>query len=129
MTGTSGFRVSVCGASAGAEARPLLPGTTNSRHLPGLHDRLTAIHPCICDLPDEQVDDGAWVDGPLIDNFAHRAAVLGIASTRVGKVLPFLIETATAMGLMVFDWQDQSDPSPLIEAQPTLRCSFSPVWL
>ena len=61
------------------------------------------INSCICDLPDEQVDDGPWIDGPLIDNVAHRAAVLGIAPTRVGEVLPFLIETATAMGLTVFN--------------------------
>ena len=73
-----------------------------------LHDRLTARHPCICDLPDDQVDDGAWSDGPLIDSFAHRAAVLGIASTRVGDVLPFLIDSATAIGLTVFS-------SPLVQ--------------
>ena len=61
-----------------------------------------AKYPCICDLPDEQLDEGAWVDGPLIDNFTHRAAILGIAPTRIGEVLPSLIETATAMGLTVF---------------------------
>jgi len=61
-----------------------------------------AKYPCICDLPDEQLDEGAWVDGPLIDNFTHRAASLGITPTRIGEVLPSLIETATAMGLTVF---------------------------
>jgi hypothetical protein len=38
---------------------------------------LTKRYPCICDLPDEQVDDGVWSDGPLRNNLGHRASVLG----------------------------------------------------
>ena len=70
-----------------------------------LHDRLTAAYPCICSLPDDQVDDGVWSDGPLINNFGHRAAVLGIGFSRVEEVLPFLVKTANDLGLIVFDWQ------------------------
>ena len=70
-----------------------------------LHDRLTAAYPCICSLPDDQVDDGVWSDGPLINNFGHRAAVLGISFSRVEEVLPILVKTATDLGLIVFDWQ------------------------
>lgn len=69
-----------------------------------LHDKLTARYPCICDLPDDEIYEGVWSDGPLIDNFGHRAAVLGISYSRVDEVLPFLIFTANAMGLAVFDW-------------------------
>ena len=70
-----------------------------------LHDQLTARFPCICSLPDDLVDDGVWSDGPLINNFGHRAAVLGIVFSRVDEVLPFLLQTATQLGLTVFDWQ------------------------
>jgi len=70
-----------------------------------LHDRLTARYPCICTLPDETVDEeGVWSDGPLWDNFGHRAAVLGIVFSRVEEVLPFLVDTANELGLTVFDW-------------------------
>ncbi len=69
-----------------------------------LHGRLTARYPCICNLPDDEIDNGAWSDGPLINNFGHRAAVLGIAYPSVAEVLPFLVETANALRMVVFDW-------------------------
>ena len=69
-----------------------------------LHDRLTARYPCMCSVPDEEIDDTVWSDGPLIDNFGHRAAVLGMSYSRVEEVLPFLVETANSLGLVVFDW-------------------------
>jgi len=70
-----------------------------------LHDTLTVRYPCICTLPDDTVDElGVWSDGPLWNDFGHRAAVLGIVHSRVEEVLPFLIETANGLGLSVFDW-------------------------
>jgi hypothetical protein len=36
-----------------------------------LHDMLTARYPCICNLPDDSVDDdGVWSDGPLWNDSA-----------------------------------------------------------
>jgi hypothetical protein len=72
-----------------------------------LHDQLTTRYPCLCSLPDEKVDDGVWSDGPLINNFSHRAAVLGISLNRE-TVLPFVIETANSLNLVVFDWQTEA---------------------
>src|SRR5207302_10159272 len=69
-----------------------------------LHDRLTARYPCMCSVPDDEVDDTVWSDGPLINDFLHRAAVLGMSYSRVEEVLPFLVETANGLGLVVFDW-------------------------
>jgi hypothetical protein len=69
-----------------------------------LHDWLTARYPCMCTVPDDQIDGMVWSDGLLINNFLHRAAVLGMSYSRVEEVLPFLVETANAMGLVVFDW-------------------------
>ena len=69
-----------------------------------LHDRLTAKYPCICTLSDDDVDDGVWSDGPLWNDFGHRAAVLGLVYSRVEEVLPFLVKTANDLGLVVFDW-------------------------
>lgn len=82
---------------------PRIEGAPPER-LQALHDRLVARFPCITTLPDDEVDDGVWSDGPLIDDFGQRAAVLGI-STRVEEVLPFLVRTATELGLIVFDPQ------------------------
>jgi hypothetical protein len=73
-----------------------------------LHDQLTARYPCICSVPDDQVDDTVWSDGPLINNFGHRAAVLGMSYSRVDEVLPFLVQTANNLGLTVFDWATET---------------------
>ena len=70
-----------------------------------LHDELTARYPCICTLPVDKVDEeGVWSDGPLWNDFGHRAAVLGMIWSRVEEVLPFLVRTANSLGLTVFDW-------------------------
>jgi hypothetical protein len=82
-----------------------------------LHDQLTARYPCICTLSDDRVDiDGVWSDGPLWNDFGHRAAVLGIVYSRAGEVLPFAIEAATALGLTVLDW---NGPTIYRPAKPT----------
>ena len=67
-----------------------------------LHDRLTATYPCITIDP-----DGAWSDGPLINNFGEQLATLGISFSFVGDVVPFLIKTANQMGFWVLDVQDE----------------------
>lgn len=67
---------------------------------------LTKKYPCICDLPDNEIDDGVWSDGPLMRNAGSRAAVIGVVHSRAYEVLPFVIETAGRMGLIVFDFQD-----------------------
>jgi hypothetical protein len=73
-----------------------------------LLSRLTERYPCICDLPDDEVDDGVWSDGPLRNNLGHRATVLGMVYSRVDEVLPFLIEQSNSLGLIVFDWATET---------------------
>jgi hypothetical protein len=80
-----------------------------------LHDKLTAKFPCMSSLPDDQVDDAVWSDGPLIENFQHRAAVLGMSYSRVEEVLPFLVEKANDLGLVVFDWGTETIHRPKVE--------------
>ena len=83
-----------------------------------LHDRLTRRYPCICTLSDERVDDdGVWSDGPLWNDFGHRAAVLGMVYSRVEEVLPFLVETANKLRLVVFDWAGPSIYRPKSKVQ------------
>lgn len=66
---------------------------------------LTSRYPCICDLPNDKIDDGVWSDGPLRNNAGHKATVLGLAFSRADEVLPFVVATANRLGLVVFDWQ------------------------
>jgi hypothetical protein len=77
-----------------------------------LLSRLTARYRCICDLPDDEVDEGVWSDGPLRNNLGHRASVLGMVNSRVHEVLPFLIEEASSLGLVVFDWATETIHRP-----------------
>lgn len=93
-----------------------------------LHDRLTARYPCICSLPDEAVDDGVWSDGPLANDFGHRAAVLGLVFSRVDEVLPFPIETANAQDMIVFDWQTRTIHRPSEERANVPEPQGKPWW-
>lgn len=70
-----------------------------------LIDRLIARYPCISDPTRIDSDDGPWCSGPLRQKSYNRATVLGLIFSRVDEVLPFVIETATAIGLTVVDWQ------------------------
>lgn len=71
-----------------------------------LIERLTARFPCICELPEEEEENGVWSDGPLRNNAAHSVTVLGMVSSRVDDALPFLVQTANALELVVFDEQE-----------------------
>ena len=70
-----------------------------------LHAQLTERFPCICNLSDEDLDEGVWCDGPLINNFGERTAVIGCVFSAVAKTIPFVVATALGLGVTVFDWQ------------------------
>ena len=53
---------------------------------------------------DKVDEEGVWSDGPLWNDFGHRAALLGMIWSRVEDVLPFLVRTANSLSLTVFDW-------------------------
>jgi hypothetical protein len=71
-----------------------------------LIDQLTARYPCVCDLPDDEVDEAVWSDGPLRNNASPLLTHLGISWPRVPEVAPFVVSTAHALGLTVFDPQE-----------------------
>ncbi len=78
-----------------------------------LIERLTARYPCIYDLGDDVLgEEGVWSDGPLLKNIYMKVPVLGIVSTQVDEVLPFLIETAKVLNLSVFDWATETIHRP-----------------
>ena len=68
--------------------------------------RLTDRYPCLTTLPDDRIDDGVWSDGPLVNDARHKVTELGLVYSRVADVLPFVVETANALGLTVFDGQE-----------------------
>ncbi|TVZ08100.1 hypothetical protein JM80_0584 [Cellulophaga sp. RHA_52] len=70
-----------------------------------LIQKFTSKYPCISELSDENIDDGIWSDGPLIDNAGHDITILGLTYEKVDEVLPFLINTANENGFVVFDKQ------------------------
>ena len=61
--------------------------------------------PCICDLPDDEIDNGVWSDGPLSNNAGKNLTTLGIVFSAVENVMPFLVETANENNFVVFDHQ------------------------
>jgi hypothetical protein len=105
------YNVAICTPPVPAEddtAWDGLDGLINEQGAPPpvfreLFDALTARYPCICTLPDDKVDeDGVWSDGPLWNDFGHRAAVLGMTWSRVEEVLPFLVRTVLGNSIPVY---------------------------
>jgi hypothetical protein len=74
----------------------------NPRYLE-LAKRLTAKHPCIMTLADEDEELGVWSDGPL-DGITQDAIYgLGIRTDYLDTVYPFVCDTANDLGLNVYD--------------------------
>jgi hypothetical protein len=69
-----------------------------------LAKRLTQRHPCITTLDDEDTN-AVWSDGPLDGITARAVYGLGIQTDFVNSVVPFVVETANALGLTVYDMQ------------------------
>jgi len=68
-----------------------------------LYDLLVERYPCLCSLPDGQEEDTIWSDGPLWNNFGTRVAILGIRHQCADEALPFIVESANSLGLIVFE--------------------------
>jgi hypothetical protein len=66
---------------------------------------ITAVYPDITDLPDDEVDDGVWSDGPLLGNARGPFFYFGIVWSRVEEVAPVVANPATKHGLVCFDPQ------------------------
>jgi len=69
------------------------------------HEEVTKIFPCLCSLPDDEIDDGVWCDGPLINNFMVKAPVIGFSYSKAEEALPVIGNLALSMGLSILDWQ------------------------
>lgn len=78
-----------------------------SRQFAGLVDALTQRYPDITSAAAEALPESewAWSDGPLDAGIQDTVLVLGLRTARMDEVQPFVIEQATARGLVVVDVQ------------------------
>ncbi|MEZ9858652.1 hypothetical protein AB4381_09235 [Vibrio splendidus] len=76
------------------------------------HDEVIKLFPCLCSLSDENVDNGVWCDGPLINNFTVKAPVIGFSYSKAEEALPVVGQLALKMGLSILDWQSQQVYNP-----------------
>jgi hypothetical protein len=75
--------------------------------LTDLHQALTERYPCLSAYADEdpQIDDCPWSDGPLIDNFVGKVGSVSIQTSRAGELMPFILDQARALKVVVVDVQ------------------------
>lgn len=78
----------------------------NSKFLT-LAGQLTAKYPCLCSAEAEVLpqDELAWSDGPLNGRTESAVYSIGLNVSMLDEVLPFVVETAKALGLSVMDEQ------------------------
>ncbi|MDO5691689.1 MAG: hypothetical protein Q4G70_04300 [Pseudomonadota bacterium] len=73
-----------------------------------LAQRLTQRYPCLTTLDeeDEESEDATvWSDGPLDGRTACALYGLGVQTTHLHRAVPFVVATARALGLNVYDMQ------------------------
>lgn len=81
-----------------------MPGGAHASLLE-LHDRLVRRYPCLSTLGDDDLEAGVWASGPIGVAFEQPVAVLAIQRPRVDEVVPIVVDEASTLGLVVFDWQ------------------------
>ena len=69
---------------------------------------LTDRYPDLTTLPDNEVDDSPWADGPLVNNVTGRFLYLALAFAKTEEVLGFIAETARKYDLVCFDPQTET---------------------
>jgi hypothetical protein len=80
-------------------------GRQNPRFIE-LAKRLSQRYPCRSQMTgDEDDEEGVWLDEPLDGISPNPVLALGIRSDYVMEVMPFVAETANALGLTVYDTQ------------------------
>jgi len=72
-----------------------------------LHAALTAQYPCISTLSDDDIDNGVWSDGPLINNFTHEIAIIGLRFDKLEIAVDRVIDIALEHDCMVLDPQGE----------------------
>ncbi len=66
--------------------------------------QLTSRYPCIT-VQDDEDGEVAWSDGPLDGRSDSPVYVLGLQAGMLGEVHPFVVSSANALGLIVYDMQ------------------------
>ena len=79
-----------------------------------LVDVLLSEYPCLTSYADgdPEKDNCPWADGPMINNFAGEMGMVAIKFSRVEAVLPFVVESALALGITVMDGQTEAIHRP-----------------
>lgn len=77
-----------------------------------VHADLIRRFPCMSEMPDDEIDDCIWSDGPLINNFGQRQGSLNFRFSAVETVLPFVLAIAHKYGITVLDWQTETIHRP-----------------
>lgn len=69
--------------------------------------RLTTRYPCICSAEAKELPESewAWSDGPLNGHTTSALLSLGVTTRHLDEVLPFVVVSANALRLNVFDAQ------------------------
>jgi hypothetical protein len=88
-----------------------------------LHDALTAKFPCLSSFPDADaaIDQCPWSDGPLIENFVGKVGAVSFQTSRAEEVLPFILQQARLLKIVVFDVQSGEIYRPSSKQKPKAK--------
>ncbi|GAA5172949.1 hypothetical protein [Viridibacterium curvum] len=96
-----------------------------------LHEVLTEKYPCLSSYEDDEDDDECpWADGPMLNNFAHEMGMLAISFSRADEVVPYVVQKANALGIVVADGQSGKvyRPQQAASVQATPQPTSTKAW-
>ena len=56
---------------------------------------------------DPEMENCPWADGPMIQNFASKMGMVAIVYSRADELVPFILEKALALDIIVADGQSE----------------------
>ncbi|MFC4994752.1 hypothetical protein [Rubritalea tangerina] len=89
-----------------------------------LYDALLSKYPCICSPAGE---NSPWSDGPLINNFGSKHAIIAVTYSSVDEAVPFILQTCKKLGYTVYDGQEDVFHFP-VGTQPQVKAPWWKFW-
>jgi len=87
--------------------------------------RLTARYPCIADEEGEGDSPDVWTDGPLDGRTPGAVYAIGVNTEHLDTVVPFVVEVASQLGLVLLD--EQAGAAYLPDGSALTACGRSKV--
>lgn len=69
--------------------------------------KLTEKYPCVTKVPESEIENVIWADGPLENNIIGDLAIFAVAFSKIEESFDHVVETAKSLGIVCYDPQEE----------------------